>query len=112
MFTHLSLVTFSPSRSEVTTDIPLTLTMSSVSYPKGDWGNKRFCTKLSTSCSMSSLLLYSFCLYSSPNSKTDERLDVFVRIRKVTFNFSFILPSLELKQWMKVAGPGSAPKEA
>ncbi|GFX83512.1 histone-lysine N-methyltransferase SETMAR [Trichonephila clavipes] len=36
MFTHLSLVTFWSSRSEVTADIPFTITMSNVSYPKGD----------------------------------------------------------------------------
>ncbi|GFW85651.1 transposable element Tc1 transposase [Trichonephila clavipes] len=41
MFTHLSLVIFSPSRSEVTADIPFTLTMSDFNYPKGDKGNKR-----------------------------------------------------------------------
>ncbi|GFT93105.1 uncharacterized protein TNCV_4400931 [Trichonephila clavipes] len=35
-FTYLSLVTFSPSQSMVTTDIPFTYTMSGVSYPKGD----------------------------------------------------------------------------
>ncbi|GFW36123.1 hypothetical protein TNCV_4929861 [Trichonephila clavipes] len=36
MFTHLSLVTFSTFRSEATTDIPFTLTMSGVSYTKWD----------------------------------------------------------------------------
>ncbi|GFW15249.1 hypothetical protein TNCV_173941 [Trichonephila clavipes] len=36
MFTHLSLVTLSSSRSEVTTDIHFTLTMSGFGYPKGD----------------------------------------------------------------------------
>ncbi|GFV35441.1 hypothetical protein TNCV_3204731 [Trichonephila clavipes] len=36
MFTHLSLVTFSPSRSEVTTGIPFTDMMFGVSYLKGD----------------------------------------------------------------------------
>ncbi|GFW25119.1 hypothetical protein TNCV_3156221 [Trichonephila clavipes] len=35
-------LTFSPSRSEVTTGIPFTLTMYGFSYPKGDKGNKRF----------------------------------------------------------------------
>ncbi|GFY30986.1 uncharacterized protein TNCV_1629591 [Trichonephila clavipes] len=40
MFTHLSRVTFSPSRSEVTTDIPFTVTISGFSYPKGDKSNK------------------------------------------------------------------------
>ncbi|GFW80936.1 uncharacterized protein TNCV_3780151 [Trichonephila clavipes] len=38
IFTYLSLETFSPSWSEVTKDIPFTLTMSSFSYPKGDTG--------------------------------------------------------------------------
>ncbi|PRD35245.1 UNVERIFIED_CONTAM: hypothetical protein NCL1_12107 [Trichonephila clavipes] len=40
MFAHLSLVTFSSSRSEVTMDIPFTLTMPGVSYPKRDNDNK------------------------------------------------------------------------
>ncbi|GFX31789.1 hypothetical protein TNCV_171221 [Trichonephila clavipes] len=38
MFRYLSLVTFSPCRSRVTTDIPFIHTMSGVSYPKGDRG--------------------------------------------------------------------------
>ncbi|GFX68293.1 hypothetical protein TNCV_2816681 [Trichonephila clavipes] len=36
MFPPLSLVAFSPSRSEVPTDIPFTFTMSGFSYPKGE----------------------------------------------------------------------------
>ncbi|GFW51829.1 hypothetical protein TNCV_1187611 [Trichonephila clavipes] len=44
MFTHLTLETFYPSRSEFTTDIPFTFTMSGVNYPKGDRGNKRTAT--------------------------------------------------------------------
>ncbi|GFU74840.1 hypothetical protein TNCV_503741 [Trichonephila clavipes] len=39
MFTHLSLVTFFPARSEVTTVIPFTHTMSCVSYAKRDDGD-------------------------------------------------------------------------
>ncbi|GFU76620.1 hypothetical protein TNCV_1272691 [Trichonephila clavipes] len=40
MFTHLSLVTFSPSRSEVTTNIPSTSSMPGYSYPKGNNGSE------------------------------------------------------------------------
>ncbi|GFU86207.1 hypothetical protein TNCV_368651 [Trichonephila clavipes] len=40
MIAHLSLVTFSPSRSGVTTNIPFTHTMSGVSYPKRGQGDE------------------------------------------------------------------------